>query len=261
MRVWVLAMAPLLGILLGCPIPQSQDTPVPQTYIGGRLGQHDGYWLYVPSNYTPDRAWPLVITLHGTYGFESASAQIMEWKALAQEKGFIVAAPNMRSVQGVLPVVRVLWFEDLKTDDKSILSVLDEVSAKYRIDSKAVLLSGFSAGGFPMYYTGLLHPERFNMLIARSCNSDVELFDKVTQIQEKAGRMAEVRKTPVVIFWGKDDPGIQEHCWNAVQYFSNHGFTDFQHKKLAGGHLRRPEIAYKYWQPRLPHPPPAPKGK
>jgi len=105
MRVWVLVLAPLLGLLAGCPIPQSQDTPVPQKYIDARAGEHDGYWLYVPSNYTPGRAWPLVITLHGTYGFESSSAQIREWKALAQEKGFIVAAPRLRSVQGVLPVV------------------------------------------------------------------------------------------------------------------------------------------------------------
>ena len=258
MRVWLLALAPLLGVLAGCPIPQSQDTPVPQTYVGARAGLHDGYYLYVPSNYTPDRAWPLVITLPGTPGWDSAWAQIREWKALAQEKGFIVAAPNCRSVQGILPVVKTLWFKDLETDDKSLLSVLDEVSKKYTIDSKAVLLTGFSAGGFPMYNTGLRHPERFNMLIARSCNSSVDLFDKITEDQEKARRMEEVRKTPVVIYWGKDDPAIQDYCWNAVQYFSNHGYTDFQHRKLAGGHLRRPEIAYKFWQPRLPHPAPMP---
>jgi poly(3-hydroxybutyrate) depolymerase len=251
MRVWLLALAPLLGILTGCPVTQPQDTPVPQKYIDPQAGHHDGYWLYVPSNYSTDHAWPLVIALHGTYGWDSAAAQIREWKALAQEKGFIVAAPNMRSVQGILPVDKILWVKDLASDDVAILSVLDEVSSKYRIESKAVMLTGFSAGGFPMYNTGLRHPERFNMLVAMSCNSDDGLFDKITLTPE-------LRKEPVVIFWGMDDPALQEHCWRAVQYFSNHGFTDFQHKTFRGGHLRRPDIAYRYWQSRLPHPPPTP---
>ena len=95
------------------------------------------------------------------------------------------------------------------------------------------------------------------MLIARSCNSDLELFDKIEQSKEFRDD-PEVHKMPVVVFWGKDDPGIQEYSWNAVQYFSNHGFKDFQHKKFAGGHLRRPDVAYKYWEPRLPHAGPKP---
>ena len=248
MRCWMLVLAPLLGILTGCPVPQSQETPVPQKYVEEQNGRHDGYYLYVPSTYTPDRAWPVVITLHGTYGWDSAWAQIREWKALAQEKGFIVVAPKLRSVQGILPVDKVLWTKDLATDDATILNMLDDVSAKYHVDPKAVLLTGFSAGGFPLYNTGLRHPERFSMLVAMSCNSDVGLFDTITLTPE-------VRKIPVVIFWGMDDQVIQDYCWTAVQYFSNHGFTNFQHRKIRGGHLRRPDVVYNYWKAVLPHSP------
>jgi poly(3-hydroxybutyrate) depolymerase len=254
MRVWVLAVAPLLGILAGCPVPQSQDTPVPQKYIDAQGGRHGGYYLYVPSNYTPDHAWPLVITLHGTYGWDSAWAQIREWKALAQEKGFIVVAPNLRSVQGILPVEKKQWNKDLATDDATILNVLDELSAKYRVDPKAVLLTGFSAGGFPLYNTGLRHPDRFDMLVAMSCNSDVELFDKITQSPEFRDN-PNVRNIPVVVFWGMDDQVIQDFCWNAVEYFSTHGFKNFQHRKIRGGHLRRPDVVYNYWKAVLPHSP------
>ena len=121
MRLWILAMVPLAGVLCGCPVTQSTETPVPEHYVDGQSGRHSGYWIYVPSNYTSARAWPLAITLHGTHGWDSSKAQIREWKALAQEKGFIVVAPAMRSVQGILPVVKKLWWNDLEADDRAIL--------------------------------------------------------------------------------------------------------------------------------------------
>ena len=31
-------------------------------------GERGGFWLYVPENYVPDRAWPLVMALHGGSG-------------------------------------------------------------------------------------------------------------------------------------------------------------------------------------------------
>jgi poly(3-hydroxybutyrate) depolymerase len=246
-------LVPLLGFLAGCPVTQSEDTPVSQKQIDSRQGRHDGYWIYVPSNYSPDRAWPLVITLHGTHGWDSASAQIREWKALAQEKGFIVVAPHLRSVQGILPVSRKLWFADMAKDDTAILAVQDEVCAQYRIDRKSVLLTGFSAGGYPLFYTGLGHPERFCMLVAMSCNSDDGLFDSIKLTPE-------ARKMPVAVFWGKDDQGIQSHCWRAVQYLTNHGFKSLQHKKMDGGHIRRPDEVYRFWRPYLPKSQPTTTG-
>ncbi len=240
-----LILSPLIFLVAGCPVYQSQDTPVAATLVRHEQTR-DKYWSYVPSYYKADRDWPLVITLHGTYGFESSRLQIMEWKKLAEEKGFIVAAPALRSVQGILPVNKKLWFNDLKKDERTILAVLEELSAKYNIDANSVLLSGFSAGGYPMYHAGLRNPEKFNMLVARACNSDLKLFERI-ELTDAA------RRIPVRIFWGKDDlKPIADQSWQAFRWLRQHGFRDVEREKTSGGHIRRPELAYRYWRNRLP---------
>ena len=234
-------LLPLLGILAGCPVVQPQDTPVPERHLVESRTQRP-YWLYVPSYYSEDRTWPLVVTLHGTHGWDSSRAQIMDWKALAEEHGFIVAAPSLRSVQGILPVAKGLWYKDLAADEEVILATVDELAAKYRVDPKAVLLTGFSAGGYPLYYVGLRNPRRFDMLIARACNSRIDLFEKIELTDE-------ARKLPILIFWGKDDLGpLKDQSWQAFRYLRLHGFAGAEKKKVEGGHLRRSTMAYQYWQ-------------
>lgn len=245
-----------MALLAGCPLPPHPDTPV--SYLKKTEPITDTtYYLYVPSYYSADRDWPLVITLHGTYGWDGAWAQVKEWKHVAETHGFLVAAPRLGSVQGILPVsslARSQWMRDLEADDKAILAVLDDVRAKYRVDAgdartgrrPAVLLTGFSAGGYPLYYTGLRHPEKFNMLIARACNSHLALMEPV-QVTEA------LRKTPITIFWGKDDlKAIDDQSWQAFGWLRTHRCFETKAKKLQGGHLRRPETAYGMWAPYLP---------
>lgn len=282
-------LLPLSGVLCGCPVTQEQQVPVPAQQLSA--GGTD-YWIYVPSNYTPTREWPLVLTLHGTFGFDSASRQIDEWKRLAEDKGFIVVAPQCRSVQGIAPKIESLWYKDMQADEKAILTILDQVEAKYKIgtfqvDNKpwksktgrgstlglstrkpapakpaasqpattrpsagrtarpAVMLTGFSAGGYPMYFTGLRNPERFGIIVGRACNSQMEMMDRLAPTEE-------ARLLPIYIFWGRDDAGLNDMCWNAVAWLSNHHFTHLDWKQVPGGHQRHPEYAWQFWQKMLP---------
>lgn len=235
----------LLGVLSGCPVTQSQNTPVKPRYLIERETDRR-YWLYVPSYYDPNRTFPLVITLHGTFGWDGQRPQIKEWRALAEKRGLIVAAPKLRSVQGITPVVRKMWFADLQADEAAILAIMEEISRNYSIDERAVLLTGFSAGGYPMYYVGLRNPDRFSMLIARACNSSVDLFEHIELTDD-------ARKLPIVIFWGKDDLGkIKNQSWAAFRYLREHGFRKTEREKIKGGHLRRPDVAYRFWRDVLP---------
>jgi len=284
-----IVLLPLMGILCGCPVTQEQQTPVqPQ------LQSADGhaYWLYVPSNYTPTREWPMVVTLHGTFGFDNGDAQVREWKKLGEDNGVIVVAPSCQSVQGLLPKINSLWYKDLETDEQAVLAIMDQVEAKYKIgtyqvddkpwkESKsegpkfgkllaanppkansaskhattkpaaekttrpAVMLTGFSAGGYPMYYIGLRNPQRFGILVGRSCNSQMEMMDRIPVTDE-------ARKLPIYIFWGKDDTGLNHMCWDGVAWLSNHGFTHLDWKQVPGGHARHPEYAWKFWKTMLP---------
>ncbi len=239
------AVLPMVCVGSGCPVTQKQDTPVAVMRL--RVPEPPTpYSLYVPSAYSNEKDWPLVVTLHGTYGWDGSRRQVREWKHLAEEKGFLVAAPDLRSVQGILPVPGGLWQKDLQRDEQAILRLVDHVSSQYRIDPKAVLLTGFSAGGYPMYYAGLRNPQRFNMLIARACNSKIELCEQI--------RLSEsTRKLPIAIFWGKDDlQEIRDQSWQAVRWLGEHGFENLEYDKISGGHLRRPDVAYAYWKRYLP---------
>ena len=239
-------LLPLMATLAGCPVTQPQDVPVKQLSLTEPVTGRK-YSLYVPSYYTPERKWPLVITLHGTFGWDGRVRQVKEWKYLAEQKGLIVAAPAMKSVQGILPVIKSLWLKDLASDEKVILAMLEDLSGKYNIASDAVMLTGFSAGGYPMYYAGLRNPEKFSILCARACNSSIEIFERVEFTEA-------VRKMPVIIFWGKDDLlPLHKQAWQAFRYLRERRCFKTEKKVIVGGHLRRPALAYRTWLKYLPN--------
>ena len=236
--IWLL----LLCVVSGCPVLQSQDTPVGYKYLKDQVTD-SGYYLYVPSTYDGKKTYPLVITLHGTPPWDIAWSQIREWRKLAEDKGFIVAVPKLRSTQGILPVSQGRWLKNLERDEEAILAVRREVCSRYRVDKKRILLTGFSAGGFPMYFVGLRHPDKFSMLIARDCNSKPLIFEHV-RVTKKT------RRIPIVIFYGKDDMGpIKTQSLQAFQWLRRNGWNKHNclWKKVRGGHLRRPETTYNYW--------------
>jgi phospholipase/carboxylesterase len=240
----------LAACCAGCPVLSSQDVPVPATR--NRDPATDAaYWLYVPEDYAPEKAFPLAIVLHGTRApaYDTADKQINEWKRLAEDENFIVAAPVLDSVQGILPVIKPLWRKDLDRDERVILSLLNHLSGKYNIDCGRVLLTGFSSGGYPLYYTGLRNPTRFNALVADACNSSLDIFENVELTDE-------ARETPIFIFWGKDDfRSIQREGWQAFRYLRERGFKRTHRKEIEGGHFRRPGRVYDFWMscpPRKP---------
>lgn len=242
-----IALLLLSGFVAGCPlVPPETRHPhidVQEPVTGAQ------YWLYAPSYYSSDRDWPLVVTLHGTEPWDGRTRQVMEWKDTAERQGLIVIAPALASTQGPVPVIPSVWRVDkeaLARDERVILACIDHVGQTHRIDAGSVLLTGFSSGGFPLYYIGLRNPARFSMLIARDCNSTMDIL-------RSAPVTDEVRKLPIVIFWGRDDlETIRAQSWEAFRYLRENGCWGTQRKEIAGGHLRRPDIAYQVWSPRLP---------
>ena len=243
--------AVLLGLLAcatsGCPyVPPSTDHPHVKVT---EPVTHNRYFLYVPSYYTADRDWPLAVTLHGTNPWDGQTRQILEWRDTAERHGLIVAAPQLASTQGAVPVVPTVWYayeKSLAADERAILAVIDHVSRTHRIDPESILLTGFSSGGFPLYYAGLRNPERFDMLIARDCNGSVDMLKRI-KLTDAA------RKLPIMIFWGKDDlPTICAQSWDSFRYLRENRCFATKRKVIRGGHLRRPDVARQIWAERLP---------
>ncbi|HUS91011.1 MAG TPA: hypothetical protein VM695_04135, partial [Phycisphaerae bacterium] len=260
-----LLLALLAGAAAGCPyVPPETDYP----HIGLTDPVTDtSYWLYKPSYYDQLDDCPLVVTLHGTNPWDGRTRQVLEWRDTAEQFGLIVVAPQLQSTQGYMPVIPSIWYADdrkLAHDERAILAVVDHVRRTHRIAKRTVqrpspdgtgppevvekdliLLTGFSSGGFPLYYTGLRNPDSFDMVIARDCNSSLDLFQKI-EITDAT------RQLPVTIFWGKDDATIREQSWDAFRFLREHRCFKVERKTIPGGHLRRPDVAIRLWSERLP---------
>ena len=226
-------LIPLVMVMAGCPV----WTPDPPGEIESLVDPAtDGeYCLYVPTWYTPEASWPLMISLHGTFGYDGPRRQVQELAYYADKYGFILAAPALDSVQGITPVEPHMWRADLARDREVVLSLIDKLSGEFNIDTKSVCLSGFSAGGFVMYDAGLRHPERFQILIGRSINTSLDVFERI-EFTDAA------RAQRIHIFWGKSDPA-DKMGWQAYEYLRMRDFLNTTMKEYAGGHKRRPREA------------------
>lgn len=116
-----------------------------------RTKERGQYSLYVPENYSSERAWPLIICLHGGYG--QGFEYIWTWLRSARSKGYILLSPKS---------IAETWTMNMNSiDTRSIMKMLDEVSDAYNIDRSRTFLTGLSDGGIFTYIMGLERHELF----------------------------------------------------------------------------------------------------
>jgi phospholipase/carboxylesterase len=113
-----------------------------------------GFSLYVPEYYTPDRAWPLVMALHGGSG--NGRGFLWRWLRDARSLGAILVAPT------ALGSTWALMGED--ADTANLSRILDSVRGRWNIDPARLLLTGMSDGGTFSYVTGLERASPFTHL-------------------------------------------------------------------------------------------------
>lgn len=250
---WALALllAGLSVAAAGCPVLPT-DTPVREFKCRTQKSRCT-YYMYVPSGYEPARRWPMVVTLHGTHGFDSARTQAKEWRGLAEEHGFLVLAPTLKSTQGILPVGRSARLRELAKDERRVLEAIAEIKKKYSVDEQAVMITGFSSGGYPTYYIGLRNPELFSAMAARTCNADLKIIETIP-ITERT------RAMPVLIFFSKTgvNPIYSGHnpvatqSWAAFRYLRQQKCTKARIKAVEGGHHRKARLAFEFWRQHQP---------
>jgi phospholipase/carboxylesterase len=120
-----------------------QDTGILHDH--NEAGSRGGFSLYVPEYYTPDRAWPLVMALHGGSG--NGRGFLWSWLRDARSFGAILIAPT--AIGGTW----ALMGEDV--DTPNLIRILDIARARWNIDPKRLLLTGMSDGGTFSYVSGL----------------------------------------------------------------------------------------------------------
>lgn len=116
------------------------------------------YLLHIPEGYDRDgqKKWPLMLFLHGA-GERGENIEAVKThgppKIVQTKKDFpfIVISPQCRLNEWWMPY--------------EVMMLVDEVSAKYRVDSDRVYLTGLSMGGFGTWATAMTYPDRFAAIV------------------------------------------------------------------------------------------------
>lgn len=129
--------------------------------LASRLGlgtDRDGL-MYVPATYSPDRAAPLLVALHGAGGSGTSWRSL---PALADRYGLIVFAPDSR--RETWDLVLGGFGPDVQFLDRALRAVFE----RCRIDPARVALGGFSDGASYALSLGVSNGDLFTHLIAHS---------------------------------------------------------------------------------------------
>jgi len=140
------------GLLARLAEPGNQNTGIIHDH--NEPGSRGGFSLYVPEYYTPARAWPLVMALHGGSG--NGRGFLWSWLRDARSHGAILVAPTATGATWAL------MGED--TDTPNLARILESVRSRWNVDPARMLLTGMSDGGTFCYVTGLENASPFTHL-------------------------------------------------------------------------------------------------
>lgn len=148
-----------------------------------RGGHHGGFSVYVPEHYTPDRAWPLIVALHGGSG--NGRDFLWTWVREAKSGGYLLVAPTAAGDT---------WSA---VDDRGLLEILAWVDRGYHLDADRILLTGLSDGAtFTLLY-GLAHPDVYRAL--------APLCGVLHPANDVLGNLGRARGVPIYLVHGAQD--------------------------------------------------------
>ena len=160
---------------------EAGEFPVPHDPSGGSGGAYPGirsrsvhvaglgsgtqvYYIYLPPDYTPSHAWPLLIGLHGVAPYTGLLNYAKDvrsyWTPVALNGHFIVAAPVANDViddSNGQPYA-VSWLTPPSpgpSDYDMFAAILADLQGAYNIERTRIYGWGFSAGGHVMHDLGV----------------------------------------------------------------------------------------------------------
>lgn len=215
-----IVLIPLLLSLTACSTTRNSTAMKPgQTAQSFHLERKQvldaNYLLFLPEGYGADAAkrWPLILFLHGA-GERGGDVWLVakhgppKIDTSATNFPFIVVSPQCPAGK--------IWSNDL------LLALLDDIEARYPVDTRHVYLTGLSMGGFGTWSLGLSHPERF-AAIAPICGGG----DFITPYLAEAEHKAALVSLPVWAFHGGKDPTVPlSESQRMVDYLKKLGVSD-----------------------------------
>ena len=237
-RIRQVVLLCLVPVLAGCP--QYRDWNVPNPIRTMTEPDRDGqYLIYTPSTYDASKSWPLIIVCHGTPPWDTPARQIRDWVKLAEEKGFIVAAPELKGTRGDFPPPADRQSKLQREDEATILATVQHVQGSHHISRDRIFLSGWSAGNYAVLYTGLKHPELFRALAVLQGNFNSaylsEVADDIDPYQ------------PVYVLYGSVDVLTGEQGKECVEWLQAH-HAAVTPEETSGAHKGHPKAAYDFFE-------------
>ncbi len=227
----------VLAFCAGCPVVDSRPAP------GQLIEQADpefgrAYHLYVPARYNKAHSWPLVIACHGTNPWDTADRQVDQWKGLAEEKGFLVAAPELTGTKGDFPPAPDEQIRRQLADEKVILSVVHAVRAARQVDEGRVFLTGWSAGAYAVLFTGLRNPDIFRAIAVSQGNFNPAYVEPCIPFID--------RYQPVNIVYNSEDILVKADAPACIEWLRTQGMHPVVRER-PGIHKRDPEPIFDFF--------------
>lgn len=206
-------------------------------------GETRRYVAYLPEDYAPDTAWPMIVFLHGA-GERGADGL----KQLAVGLGTAMMV-NRTQWPFVILFPQCPVGEHWMAQEETLLAMVRQTADEYAIDPARVYLTGLSMGGFGTWAFGAKHAERF-AAFAPICgggdpattgafakkpiwafhgDSDTVVLPERSVIMVEAARAAGADVTLTML------PGVGHNSWDAA--YREHGLAEWflQHALTSRG--------------------------
>lgn len=204
------------------PLPTQSPTAVVPTATPLQTGQHAytlregkpsvNYLLFLPRDYEqePQKRWPLIVFLHGLgeRGDDLEDLELLKKHGppmLVEQQPdfpFIVLSPQCPADS--------YWESQIDTMD----TLLEEIVAKYGVDTNRIYLTGLSMGGFGTWRLALQYPKRFAAVVPIA-GGYILRSDAIPE------NICDLKDVPIWVFHGAQDtvvlPGQSEAMVNALQ--------------------------------------------
>jgi predicted peptidase len=186
-----LALLGVAAVLTHAPADDAAGRGFLDKVYKGADGVESKYVVFVPPGYSPDKAYPVVLFLHGSGSTGNDGKK--------QVSGI---AAEIRKNEKAFPAVVVFPQSQKRTwranseDGKRAMAILAEVEKAYKTDPKRVYLTGLSMGGFGTWSLAAAHPEKWAAIVP-ICGGG------------NAADAAKIKDLPCWCFHGDADPTVK----------------------------------------------------
>ena len=161
---------------------------------------------------------PLLIAAHGNGG--AGPKEIEGWLDLAKQHHFTIVCPTF------LSAVRSMLIPD---DAPYFKDCLHWIENNLQYDKSNAYMTGFSGGGYAVWYLGTTRPDFFKGLFLQSGNfAGNEYYDL---------NLSGWANKPIHLVWGSEDsPTVIAQNKQAVDLLQSEHFTNFSTEIIPGAH-------------------------